>query len=96
MDFAQTNYKIENISEIEKLDDFEDEYVYDVEVDDSHNFFANDILVHNSIYVEFGRVVRHCKIPAERQTRSSPPHAVPVRRGAPHKKHLSFQSFSSF
>ena len=68
MDFKENNYKIESIAEIEQLDDFEDEYVYDVEVDDCHNFFANDVLVHNSIYVEFGRVVRYCKIPQERQT----------------------------
>lgn len=54
MDFKEKNYKIESIAEIEQLDDFEDEYVYDVEVDDCHNFFANDVLVHNSIYVEFG------------------------------------------
>ena len=32
---------------------FDDEYVYDIEVDDTHTFFGNDILVHNSIYVEF-------------------------------------------
>ena len=49
MDFKEKNYKIESIAEIEQLDDFEDEYVYDVEVDDCHNFFANDVLVHNSI-----------------------------------------------
>ena len=32
MDFKEKNYKIESIAEIEQLDDFEDEYVYDVEV----------------------------------------------------------------
>ena len=28
-----------------------DEFVYDIEVEDNHNFFANDILVHNSLYL---------------------------------------------
>ena len=46
--------KFEKIKSIEKLDDFNDEWVYDIEVDDStHSFIANDILVHNSIYVQF-------------------------------------------
>jgi len=30
--------------------------VYDIEVEDNHNFFANDILVHNSNYFNFGEV----------------------------------------
>lgn len=51
--------KFEKISKIEKLNDFEDEYVYDIEIDDSsHTFIANDILVHNSIYVQFDPAVR--------------------------------------
>ena len=54
--------KLSNIKSVEQLDDFQDEYVYDIEVDDTHTFFGNDILVHNSIYVEFGRVVNHCNI----------------------------------
>ena len=67
MDFKETNYKIENIASIEKLEDFDDEYVYDLEVDDTHMFFANDILVHNSIYVELGRICRYCNIEPEKQ-----------------------------
>lgn len=31
--------------------------VYDIEVEDNHNFFANDILVHNSCYLNFGGLV---------------------------------------
>ena len=31
--------------------------VYDIEVDDNHNFFANDFLVHNSIYYSMKSVV---------------------------------------
>ena len=68
MEFQQSNYKIENIASIERLDDFDDEYVYDVEVDDTHMFVANDILVHNSIYCEAGQILRWCKVPRERQT----------------------------
>lgn len=35
----------------------EEMWVYDIEVDDNHNFFANDILVHNSNYIELAAVV---------------------------------------
>lgn len=31
--------------------------VYDIEVEDNHNFFANDILVHNSVYVTLDDLV---------------------------------------
>lgn len=48
-------YTIEDIESIEQLDNFDDEYVYDIEVDDnSHTFIANDILVHNSVYTTYG------------------------------------------
>ena len=50
------NIQVEDIDVIEQLEDFNDEYVYDIEVDDTHTFFANEILAHNSIYVEFGRL----------------------------------------
>ena len=62
------NYNIENIAVIEQIEDFQDEYVYDLEVEDTHTFFGNDILIHNSIYVEFGRFVRQLNIPDEKQT----------------------------
>ncbi len=55
--------KIENIKSIEKQEDFIEEYVYDIEVEDTHNFFANDILAHNSIYCEFGRIANQLNIP---------------------------------
>lgn len=51
-----------NIESVEQLEDFQDEYVYDIEVDDTHTFFANDILAHNSIYVEFGRLCNYLNI----------------------------------
>jgi hypothetical protein len=39
---------------------FENEWVYDLEVEDgSHMFFANDILVHNSIYVRMEAIMQH-------------------------------------
>jgi DNA polymerase elongation subunit (family B) len=34
-----------------------EEWVYDIEVEDNHNFFANDICVHNSNYLHFGPLV---------------------------------------
>lgn len=47
-------------------DDFEvkslgirEQDVYDIEVEDNHNFFANDILVHNSIYINLGPLVEN-------------------------------------
>lgn len=54
--------KIVSIKSVEQLEDFQDEYVYDIEVDDTHTFFANDILAHNSIYVEFGRISNQLEI----------------------------------
>ena len=48
-------YQFEDIESIEQLEDFDNEYVYDIEVDDnSHTFIANDILVHNSVYTTYG------------------------------------------
>lgn len=55
----------EDIVSIEEIDNIDGEYVYDIEVDDTHTFFGNDILLHNSIYVEFGRVVNQLNIPQE-------------------------------
>ena len=47
----QIKVKSVKISKVEKLEDFEDEYVYDIGVDDeTPYFFANNILVHNSGY----------------------------------------------
>ena len=60
------NINIEEIESVEQLDDFQDEYVYDLEVEDSHMFFANDILAHNSIYCEFGRITNQLNIPEDK------------------------------
>ena len=40
-----------SIKSVERLDDYQDEYVYDIGVDSNDPyFFANDILIHNSVY----------------------------------------------
>jgi hypothetical protein len=46
------DYGLTRIAAVERLDDFDDEYVYDVIMEDGATpyFFANDILVHNSCY----------------------------------------------
>ena len=59
MENINLDYEFEDLVEVTQLDDFEDEYVYDIEVnDDSHTFIANDILVHNSVYVTFGTLFK--------------------------------------
>lgn len=53
------NYKFEDV-EVEECGYF-DEYVYDIEIgDETHSFIANDILVHNSIYVSFEDAIKSC------------------------------------
>lgn len=44
------DFKIKCLGEIE-------DYVYDIEVEDNHNFFGNDILVHNSNYICVNEVI---------------------------------------
>ena len=47
-------YLYDDIESIELMGDFQDEYVYDIEVDDdTHTFIGNDILVHNSLYMSY-------------------------------------------
>lgn len=48
--YETSDFTIECIGEIET-------YVYDLEVEENHNFFANDILVHNSNYVTLDRLI---------------------------------------
>ena len=51
----------DEIESCECIGTFEDEYVYDVEVDDdTHTFIANDMLVHNSCYVTFAPMLKSC------------------------------------
>lgn len=50
--------KICDILMCEKIGNFEDEYVYDIEIDDdTHTFVANNILVHNSIYTSYDKII---------------------------------------
>jgi hypothetical protein len=54
-------YFLDDIESCERIGIFEDEYVYDVEVDDpTHTFIAGDILVHNSLFVSFKPAIDHC------------------------------------
>lgn len=45
--FALYDFEIVTVQRIEKLP-LSDTYVYDIEVEDTHTFFANNILVHNT------------------------------------------------
>ncbi len=48
----------EEIESCECVGIFEDEYVYDIEMEDkTHTFIANDILVHNSLYLSFHEAI---------------------------------------
>lgn len=50
--------KICDILMCEQIGNFEDEYVYDIEIDDdTHTFVANNILVHNSIYTSYDKII---------------------------------------
>lgn len=50
--------KVRGIKSCENVGVFDDEYVYDIEMeDDNHTFVANNILVHNSIYASYYDVV---------------------------------------
>lgn len=52
-------YEFEDIESVECIGEFEDEYVYDIEVDDwTHTFIGDDILVHNSVYTTYGTLFK--------------------------------------
>jgi len=54
-------YFFDEVDSCEEIGQFEDEWVYDVEVDDStHTFITNDLLVHNSLFVSFEPCLNHC------------------------------------
>lgn len=55
------NYKFEEIESCEIVGSFENEYVYDIEVDDeTHTFIADDILVHNSAFFSYKPLMDSC------------------------------------
>lgn len=51
-------FGLEKISYVGCIGEFENEFVYDIEIDDAtHTFMANDILVHNSVYSQLDEVI---------------------------------------
>ena len=61
MNMNDIEYIFDDVETCEQIGEFEDEYVYDIEVDDNnHTFIGNDILVHNSLYVSFAPVIESC------------------------------------
>ena len=55
-------YIFDEIEICEYVGTFEDEYVYDIEmIDETHTFIANDILVHNSLYISYENFVKTIK-----------------------------------
>lgn len=58
---VNNGYYFDDIESIESIGEFDEEYVYDIEVDDdNHTFIGNDILVHNSTYITLGPLVKSC------------------------------------
>lgn len=53
-------YEVVDIDSVECVGEFEDEYVYDIEMcdDTEHTFFANDILIHNSVYISIDSILK--------------------------------------
>lgn len=52
-------YIFDEIEVCECIGMFEDEYVYDIEmIDETHTFIANNILVHNSLYISYENFVK--------------------------------------
>jgi len=58
-------YQILDIDSVECIGAFNDEYVYDVEMSDNteHTFFANDVLIHNSVYVTIQPLLDKLNLP---------------------------------
>ena len=55
-------YFFDDIESCEQIGEFEDEWVYDIEMnDDTHTFIANDMLVHNSVFVGFEPALNSCE-----------------------------------
>lgn len=55
----ELEYIFDEIEICECVGLFEDEYVYDIEmIDETHTFIANDILVHNSLYISYENLVK--------------------------------------
>ena len=54
-------FEFDDIESCEQIGNFKDEYVYDIEMEDStHTFIGNDMLVHNSLFVSFKPAMDAC------------------------------------
>jgi len=54
-------YYFDEIESCEQIGEFENEFVYDIEMEDeSHTFIANNILVHNSYYMSYKPIMDSC------------------------------------
>lgn len=59
MTLSDIDCTFDEVESVEQIGLFEDEYVYDIEVaDESHTFIANDILVHNSLYISYENLIK--------------------------------------
>lgn len=67
-------YEVVEVTAVEELEPFNDEYVYDLEMEDSEQpwFFANDILVHNSMIISLKPIIDKNNIPFTTQGVVSP------------------------
>lgn len=55
----ELEYYFDEVDFCECIGEFEEEYVYDIEIDDdTHTFVANDILVHNSLYLSYENLLK--------------------------------------
>lgn len=58
----ELDFIFDDIESCECIGEFEDEYVYDIEMDDdTHTFIADDILVHNSLYLSYDYLLQTLK-----------------------------------
>lgn len=59
-------FEFDEVESCECIGQFEDEYVYDIEIDDdTHTFIGNEILIHNSLYVSFQPMMDSCNFTAD-------------------------------
>lgn len=58
----ELDFIFDDIESCECIGEFEDEYVYDIEMNDNtHTFIADDILVHNSLYLSYNYLLQTLK-----------------------------------
>lgn len=59
---SELRERFDHVTSCEQIGEFENEYVYDIEmVDDSHTFIADDVLVHNSLYLCYNQLLKTIK-----------------------------------